>query len=376
MPRQLPWVRTATKHQLQSAKPPIASDNDDDFFDGTILATDVKDKEKALSSEGSSDSGDYHPCNSRKRRALSSSPSVAELPAPRTDNMRMALSRFDLRDDEWMMVENELLETANLFTHHLHMAEYKIIQQNIEQKKKRIDTGPMAARSVVVGAGLSAEGALKERVRVQDERQRRAFRDVFAPRDEDDEPQSPARTEVVEIPSITPASSDTDSDDLDAPLRPSRSTASRPTAPGSISSTSPTSKSFGPRATNHISSPFTKPTPAPQTIVPRLKNRSLYRATPFDMLENYLPKGSHSSTVAAATTETHPQPTPIEKPSRVPSLGRKPRRSVQLLEEWDFKKAHGSSEVANETQGRLTKEKGSGKRKAANIGDDIPTFLL
>ena len=387
MPRQLPWVRRATKHQPQLAKPPFASNIDDNSFDGTILSTDAKGKGKAISLQSSSDSGDHHSRtsrNPRKRRALSSSPPVAQLSAPPTDNMRTALSRFDLGDDEWMMVENELLETAKLFTHHLHLEEYEILQESIERKKKGINFLPAAARPVVVGAGLSAEGALTKRAKVQNERQRRAFRDVFTSRNEDNESQPSACTEVAGMPSKTLASGDTDSNDLDMPLRPPRPTASRATALDSLSSTPLTSNSSRPRAANLTNPPLTKFALAPRAIAPRLKNSRIHRATPFDMLDDYVPKDDRSAVATTTerqgqrtlTTKTPLPPTSCDKPSRLPSISRKSRKSVQLLEEWDTEKSYGGSEVANGIQGRPEKEKGSGKHKAADVGDDIPTFLL
>jgi hypothetical protein len=384
MPRQLPWVRTATKHQPQPAKSPVASDIDDDFFDGTLLATDKKIKGRALSPGGSSDTDDRHARNPRKKRALSSSPPAAEPSAPRTENMRTAVSRFDLRDDEWMMVEDDLLETAKLFTHHLRVEDYKIIEQGIEAKKKGIATSPAAVRPVVAGATLSAEGTLKEKARVQSEKQRRAFRDVFTPQDEDDEHQASARTQAAGRPSVLPASSDTDSDDLDAPLRPSRSMAQRPTTLNPRSSAPPMSMPIGPQAAEHPKPSFVKPIPASRISAPRLKHSSGHRAMPFDMLDDYLPKANRSA-AAAASAEREEQTTPFtetllpsrsnDKPARRIDVKKRPRRSTQLLEEWDAGKADEGTEAIN-TQRRHTKEKSSGKRKAADAADDIPTFLL
>jgi hypothetical protein len=384
MPRQLPWVRTATKHQPQPAKSPVASDIDDDFFDGTLLATDKKSKGRALSPGGSSDTDDRHARNPRKKRALSSSPPAAESSAPRTENMRTALSRFDLRDDEWMMVEDDLLETAKLFTHHLRVEDYKIIEQGIEAKKKGIATIPAAVRPVVAGATLSTEGTLKEKARVQSEKQRRAFRDVFTSRDEDDEHQASARTQAAGRPSVLPASSDTDSDDLDAPLRPSRSMAQRPTTLNPRSSAPPMSMPIGPQAAERPKPSFVKPIPVSQISAPRLKHSSGHRAMPFDMLDDYLPKANRSA-AAAASAEREEQTTPFtetllpsrsnDKPARRIDVKKRPRRSTQLLEEWDAGKADEGTEAIN-TQRRHTKEKSSGKRKAADAADDIPTFLL
>jgi hypothetical protein len=380
MPRQLPWVRTATKHQPQPAKSTAASDIDDDFFDGTLLATDKKGKGRALSPGGSSDTDDRHARNPRKKRALSSSPPASEPSAPRTENMRTAVSRFDLRDDEWRMVEDDLLETAKLFTHHLRVEDYKVIEQGIEAKKKGLVTGPAAVRPVVSGATLSAEGTLKEKARLQSEKQRRAFRDVFTSRDEDDKPQASARTQAVGQTSLVPASSDTDGDDLDAPLRPLRSMAQRPTSLGPRSSTPPISKPVGLQATERSRPPFTKSIPASQINAPRLKNTSGHRAMPFDMLDDYLPKANRSAATeleeqTTPTTENLSQPRSDGKPPRRIYVNKRPPRSTQLLEEWDAGKADEGTGVIN-TQGRHTKEKSSRKRKAADAADDIPTFLL
>jgi hypothetical protein len=363
MPRQLPWVNAIPK----SPRARVASEIDDNFFDGTPLETTRKGKERAHSSSQYLDSGHC------KGTSLSSPP-VADLSSPRPEYMHTGVSKFDLHDDEWMMVEDELLETAKLFTRHLHIAEYKRLKQSIEQKKQT------DARPVVAKATVSAETATKEKARMQTERQREAFRDVFALLDDSDKPP------------IMSAPVDTDSEDLDAPLRSSRSIVSRPTAlnPGTSSFSSISNPSSS-QIVNRPSLSLVKPSLAQPETMSRVKGSSTHRATPFDMLDDYMTQACRLKPVAAAKSERAEQPiwinnVPLQSKAidnlcRVSNGHKKLRRSHQLIDDWSSEKTHGNSEVGKETPDPLAKrtvrreENRSEKRKAGKL-DDVPTFLI
>jgi hypothetical protein len=49
--------------------------------------------------------------------------------------MHKGVDKFHLHDDEWMMVEDEFMETAKLFTKHLHLAQYETMREEIAKKK-------------------------------------------------------------------------------------------------------------------------------------------------------------------------------------------------------------------------------------------------
>ncbi|KAF2869803.1 hypothetical protein BDV95DRAFT_629706 [Massariosphaeria phaeospora] len=198
MPRQLPWLNKGSKIKTQVKAPPkaakkaeVPSDIDDDFFAGTILETSRNGKERAQSQESDDDLPALPAHSSRKgkgkepigrRRVPSSSPPpiVAQLPPPAKELMRPGVDKFDLRDDEWRMVEDEFLHTAKLFTQHLHLEEYELLKKNMEEKKA-------VARPVVRDAKPSVESQFKERAKTQGKAQRRAMKDFFRaspPRDD------------------------------------------------------------------------------------------------------------------------------------------------------------------------------------------------
>ncbi|KAF2833155.1 hypothetical protein CC86DRAFT_278092 [Ophiobolus disseminans] len=206
MPRQLPWANKSAGGRAQLKQPPkpkagtrALSDSDDDFFDGTVLAGSSKGKGKAI--RDVEDSGDdlpdlpAEPSTPRtkgrtkdalrnKRAQSSSPPPIQDHVQPEVEYMRTGASRFDLRDDEWMMVEDEFLETAKLFTRHLHIAEYQKLKERIEAKKAE---QVQAVRPVIIDGKMSAEGMMKKKAEVQEKRQIKAIQDVFASQIDDDE---------------------------------------------------------------------------------------------------------------------------------------------------------------------------------------------
>jgi hypothetical protein len=96
--------------------------------------------------------------------------------------MFTGVDKFDLRDDEWMMVEDELLQTAKLFTRHLHLAEYETLKTKMEELRKEA-----APRPVSSNVKPSVEGHFKRKAQEQAKRQKKAIRELVSTRDSDSE---------------------------------------------------------------------------------------------------------------------------------------------------------------------------------------------
>ncbi|KAF2255846.1 hypothetical protein BU26DRAFT_9612 [Trematosphaeria pertusa] len=420
MPRQLPWLNKGGGSRTQ-VKPPrkappksrIQSDIDDDFFAGTALESSGKRKQRADSQVSDDDLPELptsYAQTSRKgkepvrrsRLPSSSPPPVsATLPPPPVEYMQKSVDKFDLRDDEWMMVEDEFLQTAKLFTRHLHLAEYERLKKSIEEKKKE-EAAAATPRPVVPNAKPSFERQLKARAKEQAKAQKKAIRDVFRSTSDDDEEQ-PKRASIGKTASTTttsrpskaphlspgkPNASGTDSDDLDAPRQPTK-------APSNTSNSIPTS--------------FVKPA-LPTKSRPAASRSS--RATPFDLWDDYTPPQRCTSPRKATPTNTSlPMPSPAKpfkppatsysssssppkslqtstsrpsQPSQVSTTRlsqsiRRPGRSLDLFDDLDFPKR---DPLPKEHSERLAKRKAERekaeqkeKRKSVKL-DDIPTFLF
>ena len=423
MPRQLPWKnsggggsRTQTITPKTSAPrlaktTRISDDIDDDFFDGTVLASNSngRDKGKAKTTSDSHDLLPEPPAEpstprtrkfknvaAQERAPSSSPPPLADYTLPQTEPMRKGVSKFDLRDDEWMMVEDEFLETAKLFTRHLHIAEYDRLKESIEAKKKEAEV----ARPVVEGAKRSVESAMKERAMIQDNKQKRAIHDVFASQGSSGDgrasyrpkPNRPASTVSKPRPA-TNGSRDIDSDDLDAPCAPKSKTAAIEPEAGARPVTTARSRPAYLNAPEPATASFAKLALPAATTPVRPRSRIL-RMTPFDMLDEYTPPIFDTRTPpAAAAFETgistskksRSQSTTsnYSSPHILQTLGAKtgtPRGSVDLPDDWGSLKDSGG--VSLEVAARLAKRKAErekesdGKKKRATKLDDIPTFLF
>jgi len=415
MPRQLPWKSSGGgESRTQTIKPPVGKaktktatipdDIDDNFFNGTVFVSSSKDKGKGRA-KVASDSDDSLPeagratlCTTKsnnaeqRERALSSSPPpLAGYAAPHDEPMRKGVSKFNLRDDEWMMVEDEFLETAKLFTRHLHIAEYDRLKATIEAKKREAEI----ARPVVAGAKRSVDGEMKERARVQESRQKKAIRDVFASQDDSSEgDRALYRSKHSHVPPTTSkplptmgASQETDSDDLDAPRPPKP----RDSSPATATTAKPLPATRQRPAYLQTSKPatesFVKPTiPATKASVRSRARPS--RMTPFDMLDEYKPP--------TFDTRAPPMAFPREKPCSQSTSSNQsspqtsqstttravmPRRSIDLLDDRGTAKDTGG--ISKDVADRIAKRKaerakhGDGKEKKRNTDvDDIPTFLF
>ncbi|KAF1831879.1 hypothetical protein BDW02DRAFT_571620 [Decorospora gaudefroyi] len=438
--RQLPWANKGSGSRIQikptstrkAAKQRAVSAIDDDFFDGPVVGSNSNGKGRAHELDDELQELPTEPSTPRTRirtkdtlhtahaRAQSSSPPpFCDFEPPQVEAMYKGVSKFDLRDDEWMMVEDEFLETAKLFTRHLHIAEYEKLKKMIEEKKKEAKV----ARPVVAGARRSIEGAFKEKAKVQEQRQKQAIRDVFESKDSDEEDEQdmistrtslskatssfsvPRRTLVTAFKRSPQAhaAQDSESEDLDAP-RPRAKSASNPSSTirplatranaegGSMSASSRTSSTKGSQRT------FAKPQPPPVASNPRSR---MSRATPFDMLDDWVPKKLKPLPTASPAQQSNSRlsrsTTPVKAPSasRTPSTSKVPhsfdfddlgsgkiRRSTGSFDDLELSKSHESSSISKETADRLAKRKierekqeKEKKRKTAKL-DDIPTFLF
>lgn len=397
MPRQLPWlnngggsrtqVKQASKARAETKAP---FDIDDDFFDGTVLASANKGKEKAARNDKDSEddvqdlpTGASTPrtksrtkvASSKKRAPSSSPPPIADIIQPQVEYMRKGVSKFDLRDDEWMMVEDEFLETAKLFTRHLHIAEYEKLKERIEAKKKE---QVQAMRPVVAGGKLSVEGTMKKKAEAQAKRQYKAIRDVFASQDDEDEEDTPttatlagssrAAASTLKRPPVPVTSHDSDSDDLDA----SRPPCSRPIAFKSVSASSPTA---GPKPASPATPMQKLASLAPSFVKPFLpasKPRGARKSRfNVDMLDDYVPPANRTSFADESKAST----TPARSKAHIPTT---PVRSSSPVKPAAEVRASG---LSKETAERLAKRKAErekdndGKKKSVKL-EDIPTFLV
>jgi hypothetical protein len=416
MPRQLPWKSSGGGgSRTQTTKPSVGKtttktttipdDIDDDFFDGTVFASSSKGKGKGKakiasdSDDSLSEAGTATPrttTDSRtaepRERALSSSPPPpAEYIAPQDEPMRKGVSKFDLRDDEWMMVEDEFLETAKLFTRHLHIAEYDRLKASIEARKSEAEV----ARPVVGGAKRSVDGELKERVRVQENRQKKAIRDVFASQgdsSEDDRASYQSRPSNVRLMTSKPLpttsmSQEIDSDDLDAirPPKPRSPSPATATAAKPLPATRQRPTQF-PTSKPAIK-PFVKPTFPAKKASARSRTRPP-RMTPFAMLDEYTPPAfdtrapptasSRGRPRSQSTSSNHPSP---QTSQSITAQAVKPRRSIDLLDDWGAAKDSGgiSKDVADRIAKRKAERAKRGdvkEQKRSTDVDDIPTFLF
>ena len=316
------------------------------------------------------------------------------------EQMQKGVSTFDLRDDEWMMVEDELLETAKLFTRHLHIAEYERLKEKIEAKKKEAET----ARPVIAGARMSDDGALRMKAKDQERKQKNAIRDLFASQDDETAVQSALPYTNVSKSSSTPNASsrianstsrpaafsstanNSDSEDLDA-LRPAN-IKTNPVTKSMTEVPARKSPSSNHPDTGKTYSTFTKP--APPLAVTKVRSSKMSRLTPFDMLDDYK-QGKALSTNRGAESQwsritVSPKPRVLSLSPTKTSANSSPifehgksKRSSGSLDDW------GSSGVSKDTADRLAKRRADrdkeekerhGANRKAVRSDEIPTFLF
>lgn len=314
--------------------------------------------------------------------------------------MRRGVDKFDLRDDEWMMVEDELLQTANTFTRHLHLAEYERMKAEMEERNNQV-----SARPVIPNAQPSDEGRLKMKAQEQTKRQKKAIQDFFAAASDDEQDAQsikphPEASKKHKAPSRMQRDptvqrlragnkSASDSDDLNAAPRPYKASTRESTK----------AKNPADRAELGMSeSDFVKPT-LPSNDKAKAKPK---RPTPFDMWDDFVPsrpsspprstnlaKSNSLSTTKRETPTLNPpsssflKPPPSSKPSNTLPFPRTktPTRSVDLFEDTDFPDRGTQSKETPDRLAKHKEEKETEKEKetpskSRKSIDDIPTFLF
>ncbi|KAF1817092.1 hypothetical protein P152DRAFT_453700 [Eremomyces bilateralis CBS 781.70] len=100
------------------------------------------------------------------RRQMSSSP----IPAPPEEEFM--IEGLD-GDDAWIMVEDEFLSTAQLFTRHLHHAEYKRLKTRVSSQSSSVIQS--ITRHIVPGSTLGGESRKRNDAFAPKDRQQEAF---------------------------------------------------------------------------------------------------------------------------------------------------------------------------------------------------------
>ncbi|KAF2495844.1 hypothetical protein BU16DRAFT_526396 [Lophium mytilinum] len=148
MPRKLPWLTQSTAKKKEAVT----------SFEGPKTSRPTK-RQRVFTPEFDEEEENEFiragASNARKgkeraERAMSSSPirSSAEEGPPPKEYMKEGVGA----DDDWMMVEDEFLATATLFTKHLHQAEYARL------RKLHVETKPTAGgRPILQNGKVPAE---------------------------------------------------------------------------------------------------------------------------------------------------------------------------------------------------------------------------
>ncbi|KAF2267124.1 hypothetical protein CC78DRAFT_531200 [Lojkania enalia] len=387
MPRQLPWLNrgATTKTQVKTTqlvqKPRVENNSDDNFFAGTILAPPRKGKERA---DPPLDPDDELPgplvqlphkrVECADRTPSSSPPPIdSDLPPPKIEYMHKAVNKFNLRDDEWMMVEDEFLHTAKLFTRHLHLAEYERLKQNILEKKQIADL-------TVQNDEPSVECQIHQKKESLTKEQKKALRDVLFSGGSG-VLISPKRTVTAESSSPTalersrsdpsPTRSKAHPSLLELASKDLQSTKTPIPNSGATSNNSDLDTLKLPSKSLTHSSPFATPSLSARY---QTNPKRPIRKSPFD----YLDEVSSPNKSSQPSTSTS-----ISKPSRAPSarsgISQAQQTSFDFFDDFD---APRIEPLRKEQANRLTKrkaekdkERDKEKRKSVKL-DDIPTFLF
>jgi hypothetical protein len=288
--------------------------------------------------------------------------------------MRNALTKYDLCDDEWMMVEDELLQTAKSFTRHLHLAEYERLKQDLQTRK-------VVVRPVIANAKPSEEGKLRMRIEAQRKAQRKALEEVAE------------------------ATSEESGDDLDAPVRASFSLQHISTTRQKAAST-PSMKNMAPpaRTTRHAPAsnpPSTTPNPS-RSIQSIFTQKPQARKEADAQTSNNKPSSNPPKRPAKtslfsllddldtpfpSTSTSKPPAQSSHKPSSSPKNNNIPtpprRKPLDFLDDIDADFPSSKHRVSNvkDTSSRVTKRRvedvnaGKKEKKVVRV-DEIPTFLF
>lgn len=282
--------------------------------------------------------------------------------------MRKGVGKFDLRDDEWYMVEDEFLQTAELFTRHLHLREYERLKEIVQYKKDIV-------RPVVASAKPSEERQIQIQTEKKTKTQKAALEDVFGSSGKgniDDYLGAPKRATIPKdnhTKQRKPEISDSDSEDLDnlpKPTVPKRSTSDAP-----FVKPAPPSK---PRT------PAPPPVPTPDKS-PRKRRQSTFS---FDDYSHDPPSSPPAAPPTSNTRLTSPQKPRVQfsqtaETSKVPASSRPARSINSLFDDDDLPRGNPISKEQTERLARrqVEREKKKKEEKKKSIGlDDIPTFLF
>jgi hypothetical protein len=314
--------------------------------------------------------------------------------------MLTGVDKFDLRDDEWMMVEDELLQTAKLFTQHLHLAEYETLKKKMDELRKEA-----APRPVVSNAKPSVEGHFKRKAQEQAKKQKKALREVISTHDSDSEGDKEPRrvapnrsmSSFSPVRSLSTARAPTtsrplhtsggvshetasDSDDLDAPKRTPMK------RPSTMSS-----KAAADDVPTQQPEVFVKPaiSSKAQSKPARGKRRNLWddwdelTTNPKPSIPAPSPQRVSSPTKTVGPPATRPASastnsihTPIAK--RAGDGISAPSKRPLTISDNDDLNPPTRIQLANNTADRLAKQKADKDRdeKKKQKYDDIPTFLF
>jgi hypothetical protein len=283
--------------------------------------------------------------------------------------MRKGVDKFDLNDDEWMMVEDEFLQTAKLFTQHLHLEEYELLKAKMEEQRKNIDTTP---RAVISNVKPSMGGSFKAKAKEQQKRQDEAIQDIVSGNvGKRTSFETPSKHSIVRHDTIADpcrtrrprhSPSATDSEDLDAPKRSKNKPIIKPNtvifAPKAISETK--------RETTELEASDDLPS-KPSFSKPRTRISRVSRAKLLDPWDDEPTKPPRKpSTPSISNNSTSPQ-----KKSHSNVLSPEPLASTRLSSSRTAKKPIGTSLTR---KGRPNET----KKKTKDAKDDItiPTFMF
>ncbi|OCL12727.1 hypothetical protein AOQ84DRAFT_360383 [Glonium stellatum] len=186
MPRNLPWLNQKTKPAAKVNSTPKPAKR-------PRVQTSGLNEESPLSSASTS-----HSEKGRVDRLPSSSPIlVPDLSPPSPEFMKDGVDA----DDAWVMVEDEFLETANLFTQHLHHAEYQRLKQLVKTQSESVTR--KITRPVVSNAKVDRETAKRMEAEAKSSAQRELLQVIANSEEETPWMQDPRLAGLMNHPPVS-----------------------------------------------------------------------------------------------------------------------------------------------------------------------------
>ncbi|KAF2217108.1 hypothetical protein CERZMDRAFT_93167 [Cercospora zeae-maydis SCOH1-5] len=405
MPRTLPWLtdKASKKDRLRAdtktkARPRSASPND---LVGSDL-DDLHDEQPARATRADKRKQVY--------REPSSSPPPAPTGPPPVEYMKSGYGA----DDIWMMVEDEFYSTAQLYTQHLHQAEYARLRKL--HKSRGQETLATLARATDGRTAQSTELKVK---RQQEENERKRKQAVVADSDsgDDDEfmkvPQlaslmtgsqgatghaqtrstksrsrralaedGDSSSEPLPEPDLPPIGEvveeedeETESDDLDAPLR-KKSAQTKTTIPRLATSSSRASSSSLPAPPPRATSTFGRARPEGKNDIKEESESYSLPSSPPPRLAAPSRKVSTEHNVA----EDAPRSTNGLISSRFSTIKRE-RSTSPVNDEFNtasvkIKNEPGTHPLTSLAKRRAQRDKEEAEAKRKELEASIPTFLF